>query len=49
LPIASISPFLNFIAATPMKKGVAAIIAAGLLHVVWSHGAHVVCGSLAGI
>ena len=32
LPMASMSPDLNLRAAIPIKKGVAAIIAAGLLH-----------------
>ena len=40
LPMASMSPDLNLRAAIPIKKGVAAIIAGGLLHVGWSHTAH---------
>ena len=34
--MASISPPLNFIAAIPIKKGVAAIIAVRLHHLIWS-------------
>jgi hypothetical protein len=49
LPIASMSPPLNFMAATPIKKGVAAIIAVRLLHPIGSDTAHGVCESLAGI
>jgi hypothetical protein len=37
------SPPLNFIAAIPIKKGVAAIIAVLLLHLIWSDTAHGVC------
>jgi hypothetical protein len=46
LAIASMSPDLNLSAAIPIKKGVAAIIALGLLHPIWSHAAHGVCESL---
>ena len=40
LPIASMSPDLNLIAAIPIKKGVAAIIAVGLLHPISSDVSH---------
>ncbi len=43
LPMASISPPLNFIAAIPIKKGVAAIIAVLLIHLIWSDTADGVC------
>ena len=49
LPMASMSPDLNLRAAIPIKKGVAAIIAVGFLHPIWSDTAHGVCESLAGI
>jgi hypothetical protein len=49
LPMASMSPPLNFTAAIPIKKGVAAIIAVLLLHLIWSDTVHGVCESLAGI
>ena len=37
------SPPLNFIAAIPIKKGVAAIIAVLLLHPIWSDTGYGVC------
>jgi hypothetical protein len=43
------SPLLNLRAAIPIKKGVAAIIAVLLLHLIWSDTAHGLCESLAGI
>ena len=49
LPMASMSPPLNFMAAIPIKKGVAAIIAARLLHLIWNDSDHDVCELLAGI
>ena len=49
LPMASMSPLLNLSAAIPIKKGVAAIIAGGLLHRIWSDISHGVCESPAGI
>ena len=47
--MASMSPPLNFMAAIPIKKGVAAIIAARLLHLIWNDSDHDVCELLAGI
>jgi hypothetical protein len=40
LPMASMSPPLNFIAAIPIKKGVAAIISWGLLRPISSDVSH---------
>ena len=40
LPMASMSPDLNFRAAIPIKKGVAAIIAVGPLHPISSDVSH---------
>ena len=49
LPMASKSPDLNLRAAIPIKKGLAAIFAAGPLHPVWNDTVHGVCELLADI